>query len=79
MAMDLESQLEAVLFWKGEPWKKAKVAAALSCTAEQLETALAGLETKLSGRGLRLVRSGNGDDAEIELRTAPETSALIAR
>jgi Predicted transcriptional regulator containing the HTH domain len=73
--MDLESQLEAVLFWKGEPWKKAKVAAALECTAEELETALTSLEQKLSIRGLRIVRASD----EIELRTAPEASALIEK
>lgn len=73
--MDLEAKLEAVLFWKGEPWKKAKVAAALACTAEELEAALNGLESRLSGRGLRLVRAND----EVELRTAPEASELIEK
>jgi segregation and condensation protein B len=77
--MNLESKLEAALFWKGEPWTKKKLAAALECTAEELDAALASLETALSGRGLRVVRGGNGSGDEVELRTASEVSPMIEK
>lgn len=73
--MTLEAQLEALLFWKGEPMTAKKIEIALGCTAEGLETAAQALETALSTRGLRLVRNGD----EFEIRTAPEASALIEK
>ncbi|MEN9622099.1 MAG: segregation and condensation protein segregation and condensation protein [Candidatus Parcubacteria bacterium] len=73
--MTRESQLEALLFWKGEPISKKKIEAYLACTAEELEVALTNLETILSTRGIRLMRI----DDEVELRTAPETSDMIVK
>lgn len=73
--MNLESQLEALLFWKGEPLSKKKIESSLACTSEELETALTNLEITLSQRGIRLMRI----DDEVELRTAPETSDMITR
>jgi segregation and condensation protein B len=71
--MTRESQLEALLFWKGEPLSKKKIETALACTTDELEVALTNLETSLSQRGIRLMRI----DDEVELRTAPETNDLI--
>lgn len=73
--MNLESRLEALLFWKGEPLTKKKIEIALACTSLELETALSALETSLSGRGIRLMRH----EDEIELRTAPEMSDVITQ
>jgi segregation and condensation protein B len=73
--MNLESRLEALLFWKGEPMMKKKIEATLDCSSEELEAALSALETNLSQRGLRVMKNGD----EIELRTAPEVSAMIEK
>lgn len=73
--MNLESKLEALLFWKGEPMTKKKVAAALDCSASDLEKALADLDQSLAQRGLRVMQNGD----EIEMRTAPEASTLIEK
>jgi segregation and condensation protein B len=71
--MNLESKLEALLFWKGEPMAVKKIAEVLACTTDELNTATTALETNLSTRGLRLMRH----EGELELRTAPEASDLI--
>lgn len=71
--MNLDSKLEALLFWKGEPMAEKKIAAALGCTTEQLAEASAALEANLATRGLRLMRH----EGELELRTAPEASDFI--
>jgi segregation and condensation protein B len=73
--MTLESQLEALLFWKGEPIALKKAAAALGSTEEEVGAALSALEASLATRGLRIMRNGD----EIEMRTSPEASALIER
>jgi segregation and condensation protein B len=73
--MKLETQLEALLFWKGEPMTLKKIEAALGVSKSELETALSALETSLSGRGLKVIRNGD----EIEMRTSPEASTLIEK
>ena len=73
--MNLESKLEALLFWKGEPLSKKKIETILSCTADELPAAISLLETNLSTRGLRLMNH----DGELELRTAPEMSDMITQ
>jgi segregation and condensation protein B len=73
--MNLESKLEALLFWKGEPMAKKKIETALGCSFDELEGALKSLEAALVGRGIRLMRI----DDEVELRTAPETSDMITK
>jgi len=77
--MTLETKLEALLFWKGEPMALKKVQAALGCTTEELEAALKALEASLATRGLRVMRNGEGASAELEMRTAPEVSDLITK
>ncbi len=73
--MNLESKLEALLFWKGEPMAKKKIETALSCSKEELDAALLGLERNLSERGLRVMQNGD----EIEMRTAPEAGDIISK
>jgi segregation and condensation protein B len=75
MFMNLESQLESLLFWKGEPMTKKKIETALGVTKDELEVALKNLENSLSERGLRIMQ--NGED--VEMRTAPEASSLIEK
>lgn len=73
--MNLESKLEALLFFKGEPITKKKAETTLDCTKGELENALVSLGNVLANRGLRII--SNGD--EIEMRTAPEMSDLIMK
>jgi segregation and condensation protein B len=73
--MNLETKLEALLFFKGEPMTKKKAQALLECTAQELDEALAALEKNLSTRGLRVIQNGD----EIEMRTAPDASAFIEK
>jgi segregation and condensation protein B len=73
--MNLESKLEALLFFKGEPLQTKKAQSLLECSTEELAQAIDSLAKNLSSRGLRLVRNGD----EIELRTAPEVSQFIEK
>jgi segregation and condensation protein B len=73
--MNVETKLEALLFWKGEPMALKKIEAALSVTKADLEAALSALETSLEKRGIKVIRNGD----EVEMRTAPEASALIEK
>ncbi len=73
--MNLESKLEALLFFKGEPMTKKKAETALDCTKGERENALVSLGYSLINRGLRVI--SNGD--EIEMRTAPEASGFIEK
>jgi len=71
--MTLDSQIEAILFFKGEPVTIKKLAEILSVHEDTLNEALAILEEKLSGRGLILLKN----DGEVMLGTAKEASELI--
>ncbi len=73
--MNLESKLEALLFWKGEPMPRKKIETTLECTKDDLEATLNALEASLQSRGLRLMRV----DDEVELRTAPEVGTFIEK
>jgi segregation and condensation protein B len=73
--MNLESKLEALLFWKGEPMSKKKAREALGCSAEELDGAVKSLEASLLSRGLRVMVNGD----ELEMRTAPEVSDMITK
>lgn len=66
-------QLEAFLFWKGEPVTIAELIKVFSLDREALTVALTELETSLSTRGIQLVKNTD----TVELRTSPETSELI--
>lgn len=73
--MNLETKLEALLFWKGEPMAIKKIEAALGATKEELEAALTALDTSLAQRGLKVIRNGD----EVEMRTSPEAGELIEK
>lgn len=71
--LKLEAQIEAILFWKGEPLKIKKLAEMLAVSTDQIEEAIKELENNLSGRGLTLIRLGD----EISLGTHPEMGEKI--
>lgn len=71
---ELEQKLEAVLFYKGEPVKRAVLAKAVGVSEQQVVNAIHDLQTNLEGRGIRLVSEGE----YVGLATAPEVSELIA-
>jgi segregation and condensation protein B len=71
--MNLDAQIEAILFYEAEPIAVKKLAELLSVREETILEALGVLTEKLNGRGLTLVRK---DDA-VMLGTAPEAGQLI--
>jgi segregation and condensation protein B len=73
--MQLDAQIESILFWKGEPLKVKKLSEILNISIEDTERALVQLKTKLEGRGVSLVRL----EDEVSLGTAPDVSELIAK
>jgi segregation and condensation protein B len=64
---NLEKQIEAVLFWKGEP--------IFNKSEEEILVNLTELEKSLSGRGIVLIRKEN----EVALGTSKDTSELIEK
>lgn len=73
--MTPESQIEAILFWKGEPVKIKELASILDIEVDFILQAISRLEVTLIGRGLQVVRNGD----EIMLYTAKEASELIKK
>ena len=71
--MDLESKIEAILFWKGEPVSINKLVDILKVSKDEIASAVVNLTERLAGRGIiLLVREG-----EMALGTNPELSSLI--
>jgi segregation and condensation protein B len=73
--MSLESNIESVLFFRGEPVSVKKLAEILEVDVEKIEEGLLLLEKSLTGRGIVLVR----DAGEVILETAPEASEIIQK
>lgn len=88
--MTLDAQIEAVLFWNGEPMKVSKLASIFDISESEIEDALQILEAKLaggiagvtvgeeregSGRGVVLVRK----DGEVMLGTHPDAGELLEK
>src|SRR3989338_9602838 len=74
--MELEKKLEAILFWKGEPMSRKKLAEILKVgpsDISELNEAIEKLKENLNGRGIVLLEKEN----EISLGTMPELSSLI--
>jgi segregation and condensation protein B len=71
--MTLDSYIEAILFYRGEPVRIKKLAELLSKTEEEISDALSVLEEKLKNRGVKLVRF----EDEVTLSTASEASGII--
>lgn len=71
--MTLESKIEAILFWKGEPVSRKKLADILKVEQAQIEEALLKLRENLEKRGIVLIEKEN----EVMVGTAPELSGLF--
>ena len=71
--MNLEAQIEGVLFYKTEPMKKEALASLFKVTPQVLEDALTQLENTLATRGVRLVST----DTVVQLTVTPELAPLI--
>lgn len=70
-----EQQLEALLFVAERPLARAEIARLAGVDADTVDARLGDLEVSLAARGIRLLASGD----RVELATAPEAGALIAR
>jgi segregation and condensation protein B len=68
--MELESKIEAFLFWKGEPQTEWEIAVAMRVDPSEIPPAILKLEESLRGRGVTLVRHGD----KVMLGTSPEMS-----
>jgi segregation and condensation protein B len=71
--MTLDAQIEAILFWKGEPVKRKKLASMLNTSEEEIDRGLTSLQGKLEGRGLALVFK----EDEVMMATHQDVSAII--
>jgi segregation and condensation protein B len=71
--MNLESKIEAVLFFKGEPISVKRLAEILKKDKEEIKEALGALKINLGNRGVVLIEK----DEEVALGTSPEVSGLI--
>ena len=70
-----EKALEGLLFVAERPLSRREIAALAGCDRETVDARLGDLEVSLRARGIRLVVAGD----RVELATAPEAGALIAR
>jgi segregation and condensation protein B len=70
-----EAALEALLFVAERPLSRREIGALAGIDRATVDARLGDLEVSLAGRGIRLVLSGD----RVELVTAPEAGALIAR
>jgi segregation and condensation protein B len=73
VAIELSSQIEAVLFYKAEPLSVKRLAQIFKVEEEEIREALNELREQLRGRGLTLVEW----EDEVTLGTAKEVSTLI--
>ncbi len=71
--MTLESKIEALLFWKGEPLAIARIAHLLKVPPPDVAAALPRLAAELSGRGVTMIQK----EDEVSLGTAPELSSIF--
>ena len=73
MKLSLESQIEALLFWKAEPVSIKKLASLLKKEVSEVTTAVTNLQEQLKNRGLTLVQW----EDEVTLGTSSHVSELI--
>jgi len=73
--MNLDSQIEALLFWKGEPISKRELTRVFGVNMVAVNDALKDLSAKLEGRGVSLIEKENA----VALVTAPTFSGLIEK
>jgi segregation and condensation protein B len=70
-----EAVLEALLFVAERPLRRREIAALAGADAATVDALLGDLEVSLRERGIRLLIDGD----QVELATAPEAGALVAR
>ncbi len=70
---NLESKIEAVLFWKGEPLSRKKLATTLNASEAEINEGIEKLKENLVGRGVVLQEKEN----EVALGTSGEMSKLF--
>lgn len=73
MSLPLDTQLEALLFYKGEAITKRELTRIFGVNLVAINDALSDLKTKLAGRGIALIEK----EGEVAMATAPELSELI--
>lgn len=73
--MNLDAQIEAILFYKAESLSEEKLGELLHVSREEIVRGIEVLSARLAGTGLTLMRNGN----EVMLRVAPEESVLVER
>jgi segregation and condensation protein B len=73
MSLPLESQIEALLFWKAEALSIKKIANILNKDIDDIKKAIQILKESLKGRGITLIEW----EEDITLGTAKEVSELI--
>ena len=73
--MNIDAQIEAVLFFRAEPMKIAKLAEILDTDIETIRGGIVTLKEKLMERGIAVLEK----DDEISLGTVPEMSAIIEK
>lgn len=71
--MNLESKIEAILFYKNEPIKISKLIEYFDSNEEDIKNALSRLENNLNGRGVCLIRTND----EVALATAPKAKDFL--
>jgi segregation and condensation protein B len=71
--MELEKQIEAILFYRGEPLKVKAIAKIFSVKESAVRDALNILSENLENRGIRLLQKDNS----VMLGTAPEMGEII--
>jgi segregation and condensation protein B len=73
--MNLDAQIEALLFYTGEPMAKSKLASFCDVEVIDIENALVTLREKLTDRGIKLVEK----EHEVLLATKKEMSEIIEK
>lgn len=73
MQLNLESQIEAILFWNAEPVSIKKLSTILNKTEEEIKSAIIELRKSLENRGITVIESDN----EFALGTSKLASGLI--
>lgn len=73
--MELDNQVEAILFWRGEPMTLADLCHALKLPSNEVKKALQSLNDKLQSRGIVLIQT----EEKIALATAPTAHGIIER
>jgi segregation and condensation protein B len=75
VTMDLENQIQAVLFYKAEPVTIAFLVKLFSLSEAEIRSALQTLRSRLAGSGLQLTEN----DSEVQLVTAAAVSHIVEK